>query len=232
MITGFVVDYELAEIMAHLQRVAMQEIISWETSIKASPDPLVMRDYFLLGHHAGVASYADELGRMMGLSRSEATLVYYAAMLHDWGKVGHPMYWHNRPFTEEEHVLKHQHPNDSRYRMQLHYPARISEEVRLELLKAELFVQFHHLPEVLVESLPPELESVRNEMERGAFLIHWADILQGRKEKRYDRPQLTDDQLFREIRHDLNLPRYKVFGPLKEGMLRGLAVVGLATFAA
>jgi hypothetical protein len=232
MITGSVVDHELASIMAQVQRSALSQIVAWEAVCKVSPDPLIMKDYSLLGHLAGVAFWSGELGKLMGMSQYEAALLYYAATLHDWGKVQKRMYWLNRSFTDEEKAKKEQHPVDSVVLMRESYPYQIPVDVMSELRKVELMVLYHHHPEVLAERLPSEMEHSREELERGVFVLHCADIIQARSEKRWNRPELTHSELCGELGNDLSQPRYKVFEGMRDAMLKGIMLVGLAACAA
>ena len=229
---GSVVDHELAEVMAQVQRSAIQSIISWEASLKESSNPLVMKDYSLLGHLSGVASAVAQLCSLMGMSHASAARLFYAASLHDWGKIGNLMYWLNRSFTDEERILKAKHPRDSLLLMRQSYPSWISPETDREIRKIELLVLFHHHPEILSECLPPEFENVREDMEREVFVLHCADIIQAWTEKRWDREELTHEQVCGQLGCDLDLPRYNNFENLKKIVLGNLVLVSCAAVMA
>ncbi|WP_043816513.1 HD domain-containing phosphohydrolase [Deinococcus maricopensis] len=75
-------------------------------------------DFDAVGHAPTVASHAQKLGRALGLSERELEEVWYAAMLHDVGKIGgepgHALmganFLHGAPtLTEVQKAVRHHH---------------------------------------------------------------------------------------------------------------------------
>ncbi|HKY04432.1 MAG TPA: HD domain-containing phosphohydrolase [Blastocatellia bacterium] len=60
-------------------------IESFIRSLAASIDA---RDDSTAGHMARVAAYSTNIARTMGLSPAECRMIYYAGLLHDYGKIG------------------------------------------------------------------------------------------------------------------------------------------------
>jgi HD-GYP domain-containing protein (c-di-GMP phosphodiesterase class II) len=61
---------------------------SLESFIRTLAASLDARDDSTAGHSARVGAYAAGIARAMGLGESMARLVYYAGLLHDYGKIG------------------------------------------------------------------------------------------------------------------------------------------------
>ncbi|MCS6885446.1 MAG: HD domain-containing phosphohydrolase [Acidobacteriota bacterium] len=64
------------------QRAMLESFIS---TLAASIDA---RDDLTAGHSARVAMYSKKIARYMGFSPEEQKLIYYAGLLHDYGKIG------------------------------------------------------------------------------------------------------------------------------------------------
>lgn len=58
---------------------------------KAFVEAIEAQDFTQLGHASRVTAYALSIGRALGYNRSELADLYYAAMLHDVGKLGSGM---------------------------------------------------------------------------------------------------------------------------------------------
>jgi HD-GYP domain-containing protein (c-di-GMP phosphodiesterase class II) len=61
---------------------------SLESFIRTLAASLDARDDNTAGHSARVGVYSAGIARTMGLSREEIRLIYYAGLLHDYGKIG------------------------------------------------------------------------------------------------------------------------------------------------
>ncbi|HWQ32808.1 MAG TPA: HD-GYP domain-containing protein [Blastocatellia bacterium] len=61
---------------------------AFDRMIKALALTLDARDEMTAGHSARVANYSVATARHLGLSAADQKLVYYAALLHDYGKIG------------------------------------------------------------------------------------------------------------------------------------------------
>ncbi len=61
---------------------------SLESFIRTLAATLDARDDSTAGHSARVGAYAAGIARLMGLSEDECRMIYYAGLLHDYGKIG------------------------------------------------------------------------------------------------------------------------------------------------
>ncbi len=59
-----------------------------ENMIQALALTIDARDEITAGHSGRVANYSAAIARYMGLSLAEQRLIYYAGLLHDYGKIG------------------------------------------------------------------------------------------------------------------------------------------------
>ncbi len=71
------------------------------------------KDKYTDGHSHRVASYAREIGRRYGLSKEDLRRLYFAALLHDVGKIGVPDSILNKQgkLTDEEYERIKEHPS-------------------------------------------------------------------------------------------------------------------------
>jgi putative nucleotidyltransferase with HDIG domain len=79
--------------------------------IEAFLEALNQKEKELAGHNQRVAELAVRLGREMGLSEQEMTVLRRGAMLHDIGKISIPEHILNKPgkLTEEEYEIVKAH---------------------------------------------------------------------------------------------------------------------------
>ena len=84
----------------------------FEQTAEALASAIDAKDPYTHGHSARVAMYSTRIAREAGLSDEECEQVYFAALLHDVGKIGVPDAVINKPgrLTEEEFALIKQHP--------------------------------------------------------------------------------------------------------------------------
>ncbi len=70
------------------------------------------KDAYTRGHSVRVAEYSKKIAAMSGMSAQECDDVYYAALLHDVGKIGIPeeIIRKGTDLTQEEHEIIMQHP--------------------------------------------------------------------------------------------------------------------------
>lgn len=82
-----------------------------ETAV-ALVDAIDAKDAYTHGHSARVAEYAKRIAADSGKSTEECENIYYAALLHDVGKIGIPDSIINKEgkLTEEEYGLIKSHP--------------------------------------------------------------------------------------------------------------------------
>ena len=85
---------------------------SLESFIRTLAASLDARDDSTAGHSARVGAYSAGIARMMGLSDADARLIYYAGLLHDYGKIGirDDVLLKPAELTPEEYEHVKQHP--------------------------------------------------------------------------------------------------------------------------
>ena len=88
-----------------------QERLLFEQTTKALIDAIDAKDTYTHGHSARVAEYSKKLAEMNGKSKSECIDVYFAALLHDVGKIGIPVEVINKEgkLTDEEYEIIKEH---------------------------------------------------------------------------------------------------------------------------
>lgn len=88
-----------------LERLFEQTATSLVNSIDA-------KDTYTHGHSSRVAEYSRKIAELIGKSESECSEIYYAALLHDVGKIGVPESIINKQgkLTSEEFEIIKQHP--------------------------------------------------------------------------------------------------------------------------
>ncbi len=86
--------------------------ILFEQTATALVNAIDAKDKYTHGHSARVAEYSKKLAEMGGKSEKKCMEIYYAALLHDVGKIGIPVSIINKkgPLTEEEYETVKQHP--------------------------------------------------------------------------------------------------------------------------
>lgn len=79
---------------------------------KALLSTISVKDKYTLGHSERVSSYAVMIGKALHLSLKEISIIQYAGLLHDIGKIELPMSVLNKAgrLTEEEFLLIRKHP--------------------------------------------------------------------------------------------------------------------------
>ncbi len=92
-----------------------QQMVSrrlFEQTATALVNAVDAKDTYSHGHSLRVAEYSQKIARDMGKSEEECRRIYYAALLHDIGKIGIPNSIINKKgkLTEEEYEIIKQHP--------------------------------------------------------------------------------------------------------------------------
>ena len=98
--------FELHESMQKVKRMTEQVIFALGGAIDA-------KDAYTNGHSSRVAEYSREIARRVGKDDNEVEEIYFAALLHDVGKIGVPREIINKPgdLTDEEFAIIKQHPS-------------------------------------------------------------------------------------------------------------------------
>ena len=98
--------------MEHLrdQQARMERLL--DQTATSLIDALDAKEKYTQGHSRRVAKYARELARLAGKDEKELYEIYYAALLHDIGKIGIPDEIINKKgkLTSEEYEIMKQHP--------------------------------------------------------------------------------------------------------------------------
>lgn len=84
----------------------------FEQTAEALANAIDAKDAYTHGHSTRVAEYSREIARRAGLSEEEVDQVYFAAMLHDVGKIGVPdsIITKEGRLTDEEYAAIKAHP--------------------------------------------------------------------------------------------------------------------------
>ncbi|MCR4908255.1 MAG: HD-GYP domain-containing protein [Lachnospiraceae bacterium] len=104
-------EYRTKEIL-HLKE---QQLISqrlFEQTATALVNAIDAKDTYSHGHSLRVARYSEKIAEMLGKSEEECYKIYYAALLHDVGKIGIDERIINKDgkLTKEEYEIIKQHP--------------------------------------------------------------------------------------------------------------------------
>lgn len=93
------------------KKTAYQSILN--QSLETFAHAIDAKDRDTNGHSIRVANYSREIARRMKLSEEDQEKLYYAAMLHDIGKIGIPDSILKKPgkLTEEEVTVIRSHPS-------------------------------------------------------------------------------------------------------------------------
>jgi len=92
------------------EQEAIQDLFS-QTAI-ALVSAIDAKDRYTQGHSVRVAEYSRKIAEISGKNEKECDEIYYAALLHDVGKIGIPDYIinKNRKLTPEEYGVIQSHP--------------------------------------------------------------------------------------------------------------------------
>ena len=96
----------------HYKEQQQKEHALFEQTAEALASAIDAKDPYTHGHSARVAIYSTQIAREAGKSEEECEKVYFAALLHDVGKIGVPSAVINKPgrLTDEEFALIKLHP--------------------------------------------------------------------------------------------------------------------------
>ncbi len=96
----------------HYKEEQKKEHILFEQTTEALASAIDAKDPYTHGHSARVAMYSTQIAREAGKTEEECDKVYFAAMLHDVGKIGVPNAVINKPgkLNEEEFTQIKLHP--------------------------------------------------------------------------------------------------------------------------
>ena len=96
----------------HYKEQQQKEHQLFEQTAEALASAIDAKDPYTHGHSARVAMYSTQIAREAGKTEEECEKVYFAALLHDVGKIGVPSAVINKPgrLTDEEFAMIKQHP--------------------------------------------------------------------------------------------------------------------------
>jgi cyclic di-GMP phosphodiesterase len=94
------------------QKELVDELETAENVLVSLATALEAKDPYTKGHSERVANYAEELGSVVGLLRSERRNLKRAGLLHDIGKIGIPLEYLRKPgpLTTAEYAEVKRHP--------------------------------------------------------------------------------------------------------------------------
>lgn len=94
------------------QKQLVDELETVENVLVSLANALEAKDPYTQGHSERVATYAEELGGAVGLSRGDRRNLKRAGLLHDIGKIGIPREYLNKPgaLTTAEYAEVKRHP--------------------------------------------------------------------------------------------------------------------------
>ena len=156
--------------------------------VQALANTIDAKDSYTNGHSTRVADYSVMIAKRMGYTGEKLEHLYYAALLHDIGKIGVPREIINKPskLTDEEYAIIKSHPSIG---------ANILKEVK-EIPEIAIGARYHHerydgkgYPDGLHGLDIPEL----------ARIIGVADAYDAMTSKRSYRVVLTQDVVRKEI---------------------------------
>jgi HD-GYP domain-containing protein (c-di-GMP phosphodiesterase class II) len=162
-----------------------------ESLIRALALSIDARDQMTAGHSARVAGYAAAIARYLGLPPQQQRVVYYAALLHDYGKIGisDEVLCKAAPLTPEEYEKIKQHPL---YTLNLLSKIHFTEE----LAEVPLIASSHHeRPDGL--GYPHGLR--RAEIPIGSLIIAVADFFDALTVKRHYRDPMPQEEVLELI---------------------------------
>ncbi|MCR4762746.1 MAG: HD-GYP domain-containing protein [Lachnospiraceae bacterium] len=84
----------------------------FEETAEALVSSIDAKDRYTHGHSSRVAKYSERIARLAGMSDQECDEVYFAALLHDVGKIGIPDSIINKDgrLTDDEYAVMKRHP--------------------------------------------------------------------------------------------------------------------------
>ncbi len=98
--------------MSYLRKEQERMHNLFEHTAMALVNAIDAKDKYTHGHSSRVADYSRKIAEMCGKSEEECEEIYYAALLHDVGKIGVPDYIINKEgkLTNEEYAEMKKHP--------------------------------------------------------------------------------------------------------------------------
>ncbi|MFN0120945.1 MAG: HD domain-containing phosphohydrolase [Blastocatellia bacterium] len=174
-----------------LSRLKEEKQRSFDSLIKALALALDARDELTAGHSARVANYSSAIARHMELSAREQKLIYYAALLHDYGKIGIRDEVLCKPsgLTPEEYEHIKQHPSFT-----FHILSRINFGEEMAGIP-QIASSHHERPDGL--GYPRGLRG--EEIPLGSLIIAVADFFDALTAKRHYRQPMPTDEVIKII---------------------------------
>ena len=80
--------YELNDLSTAIEQGRKREHALFEQTAEALVSAIDAKDTYTHGHSARVAMYSERIAREAGMPEAECEKVYFAALLHDVGKIG------------------------------------------------------------------------------------------------------------------------------------------------
>ena len=112
LMIGFLIRFILVRKTVAFRKREEEQRRLFDQTATALVNAIDAKDKYTHGHSSRVADYSKKLAEMSGKSEKECEDVYYAALLHDVGKIGIPGSIINKDgkLTDEEYGIIKQHP--------------------------------------------------------------------------------------------------------------------------
>ncbi|UCH77784.1 MAG: GAF domain-containing protein [Candidatus Coatesbacteria bacterium] len=155
----------------------------FDSFVDTLADTIESRDPLTAGHSRGVMRYAVGTAQKLGLSPEEVDVIRYAALLHDYGKIGVPDQILRKPTTltpaEYEVIKKH-----------VHYTQQILARIHFEERLGEVpTIASHHHERLDGSGYPSGLRD--GEISVGGKIIAVADVFDAVTSRRHYRGPMT-----------------------------------------
>lgn len=191
-------DTEFLEAIANQAAITIENVQLFEerkrmfySLIDALAESIESRDPYTAGHSRNVMHISMKIAEYMGLPSGEIQTIRYAALLHDYGKIGVPesILWKPGDLTEDEYEKVKTHVIHTK-----HILSKIDFEKSLD--KVPLYASQHH-ERISGNGYPDGLTGEKISI--GGKIIAVADVFESLTSKRHYRDPLSAQEAFIRI---------------------------------
>jgi len=166
----------------------------FDSLVATLAETIESRDPLTAGHSRNVMKYAVLIARKLGLSAEETEVIRYAALLHDYGKIGVPDNILRKPSAlsaEEYEIIKTHVLYTEQILARIHFEAA---------LRAVPTVAAHHHERLNGSGYPKGLRG--DEISAGGRIIAVADVFDAMTSRRHYRGPMTVPEVIKIIEDD------------------------------
>jgi len=187
LVENDITEIKRQQIEALKQRNRLRRLT--EGIIKTLSHIIELKEPYTAGHQSRVAEIAYLVGKEMGFDEERLTIIRYAGLLHDIGKLIIPIEVLNKPakLTESEFNLVKQHPT---------FSYEILKDIEFEGPVAE--IAFQHHERINGSGYPRGLKN--DEILLEARIIACADVYEAMTSHRPYRPALSPKEALKELK--------------------------------